>query len=102
LKEAYFCLEKEVKKEMAKTGLKTSFGLKIKNIKKEDIEKHNASDCLIVKVSQTNSRGNNKLQALDLICGTVYRKIEGGSKNFALIKDKVKILEDVTMDVMKK
>jgi len=102
LKEAYFCLEKEVKKEMTNKGLETSFLFNIKMIKKEELGKHDSAECLIMKVSQTNSRSNDKLQALDLLCGAVYRKVDGDGKYFSLIKDKVKLLEDVTKDVMKK
>lgn len=102
LKEAYFCIEKEAKKEMTNKGLKTGFAFGIKMIKKEEIAEHGSADCLIMKISQTNSRGNSKLQALDLLCGAVYKKVDGNGKYFDLIKGKVRLLEDVTKDVMEK
>ncbi|MFH1752475.1 MAG: DUF3800 domain-containing protein [archaeon] len=99
---AYYCLEKIDEKEISKDGLRTTIDVNIKRIKNEEIKNFKDKKCLIIKVSQSNSRGNRKLQALDLICGALYSKVEHNERNyFNLIENKLKLLVDITKEVKK-
>jgi len=85
-KVAYFIVRDFKEKEYSdKEGkIMNGFFCRLELIEKDIFNKENNYD-LIVKIKHENSRQNSVLQALDLICGSIFQEIEHGDKIYTEI-----------------
>ena len=99
---SYFAL---VKYKKSKAKLVDDKGNKIdgwqgeisfREVSKEDYEMHKRDkDQFLVKVEPRNSRLTEELQAVDLICGSIFQYVENGNKEyFEIIKDKIVMIQE--------
>jgi len=96
-KPSYFSLIKYEKKKIEnldKKGIKRdgwSDEVTFKEISKEDYEKNKQNkDSFLIKIEPRNSRLNEELQAVDLICGSIFQSVENKNpKYYDIIKSKI-------------
>ena len=101
-KQAIFCLDKYEIKEIeindTKGGSKKqkSIVMHFHQVDEEDAEKHKQAGDNVIQINHVNSTYYNELQALDLICGSIFYFVENGKDEYIKIlrsgKAKVKCL----------